>query len=107
EDGHRLGVVAGAGAVAGAARPAPVLAALAGGLEVDLLARVLADVADVQIAGLAIEGHAVGVAQAVVPGHAGQAGGGHAGAAVGVEAQDAAVEAAGGLGRRPVGVVVA
>ena len=47
--------------------PAEVQAALAGARDVDLLPRALADVADPQVARLAIERQAPRVAQAVVP----------------------------------------
>jgi hypothetical protein len=47
--------------------PAEVLAALSRGGQVDLLARVLPDVADPEVAGLAVEGEPPGVAQPVRP----------------------------------------
>src|ERR1051325_9198604 len=72
EDGHGQ---AGGGAAHGVVTveafhdgPAVVLAAgAAGGLEVDFFVDVLADVADPEVAGLAVEGEAPRVAQAVRP----------------------------------------
>src|SRR5262249_52173810 len=81
---RQRGVVAGAAREAGAgealhAAPAVVVAALASRLEVDLLDRVLADVADPQVAGLAVEAPAPGVAHAVVPDRGHEAGIAHEG----------------------------